>query len=264
VNRLASPFVTTPHIQSWRSAFGCGIGTPPDELAKPPGRTGHWARPCRWRFVHRLVAKCRRDLARQPGPGTGLDLLSPLTTPLVVAAVGVWRRATMGGLAELAGRRRGATAFLSVCVVCPPWPGLATRWLNGRGLAVPGHPPVETNHSVNLRLLITTRNAAVSSRGGAPLTGFPGRSTLALALTLSCWVSSTVALLARASGIRQSAVGPSLMFGLGMTTTNGYGAGARLAVAGYHPASCCRLSSYNLGQHLWRAPVGAGPRGRRT
>ena len=197
------------------------------------------------------------DLALSLGLVLGSTLLSPLTTPAALHAVGWLAQGDYAAdLHELAAG--GANGFLAVCVVLPSLAGLAARWWRGEARAARAVPRLKLLNSVNL-LLLNYSNAAVSlpEAVGNPDPDFVA-VTLVLALALCALGFAAGAWLARASGAG-GAQRASLMFGLGMNN-NGTGLVlASLALAD-HPRVMLPIISYNLVQHLVAGAVSAWPR----
>jgi BASS family bile acid:Na+ symporter len=196
------------------------------------------------------------DLALSLGLVLGSTLLSPLTTPAVLHAVG-WLAVGdySEDLHELAAG--GANSFLGLCVVFPSLAGLAARWLMGEDRASRAVPRLKLVNSLNL-LLLNYSNAVVS------LPEAVGNFdpdflavTLAVALALCVAGFAAGAWLGRLFGAG-SAQQVSLMFGLGMNN-NGTGLVlASLALAD-HPRVMLPIIFYNLVQHLVAGAISAWP-----
>jgi BASS family bile acid:Na+ symporter len=187
------------------------------------------------------------DLALSLGLVLGSTLLSPLTTPAALHAVGWMARGVYASdLHELAGA--GADGFLAVCVVLPSLAGLAARWCMGEERAARAAPRLKLVNSVNL-LLLNYSNAAVSLPEGIRT---PDPDFLAVTLALACALCvlgfAAGAGLARAWGVG-GAQRTALMYGLGMNN-NGTGLVlASLALAD-HPRVMLPIIFYILVQHL--------------
>jgi bile acid:Na+ symporter, BASS family len=196
------------------------------------------------------------DLTLSLGLVLGSTLLSPLTTPAALHAVGWLAQGDYSeDLHELAAS--GANGFLLACVVLPSLAGLATRWCLGEARAVRAAPRLKLINSVNL-LQLNYSNAAVSLPEAVrnPDPDFLA-VTLALALVLCVLGFATGAWLARLTGSGR-AQRASLMFGLGMNN-NGTGLVlASLALAD-HPRVMLPIIFYNLVQHLVAGAVSAWP-----
>jgi BASS family bile acid:Na+ symporter len=187
------------------------------------------------------------DVGLSLGLVLGSTLLSPLTTPAALHAVGWLAEGDYAeDLHELAAG--GAGAFLAVCVVLPSLAGLAARAVAGGGRAARAAPRLKTINALSL-LVLNYANAAVS------LPEAVGNFdpdflavTLGLVLALCLLGFGAGAGLARLLG-----AGPpqraALMFGLGMNN-NGTGLVlASLALAD-HPRVMLPVILYNLVQHL--------------
>jgi BASS family bile acid:Na+ symporter len=196
-------------------------------------------------------------------------LLSPLTTPAALHAVGLMASGDSSAqLHRLAAQ--GTGGFLAVCVVLPSLMGLLGRAAIGGDRAEAARPGLKLVNSVTL-LVLNYSNGAVSLPHAVadPDWDF-------LAVTLGAALGLCVAAFAAGWGLgRLLGAGAgqrvALMFGLGM---NNNGAGlvlASVALGGY-PRVMLPLIFYNLVQHLGagavaallgRAPAGRGPTGAR-
>lgn len=191
--------------------------------------------------------KTNGNLALSLGLVVFSTLLSPLTTPIFLSAIGRFATDNCGtGLQDLAGH--GTGTFLFLCVLAPCALGmLAPRVLRERRLA-PLRPWLKPLNATLLLLLIYI-NASVSLPSVLTrlATGFLGMM-LAIAVSF-CLVAFAagwlVARVLRAEPAEQSA----LMFGLGM---NNNGAGMVLATAALadQPQVLLLIVCYNLVQHL--------------
>jgi BASS family bile acid:Na+ symporter len=200
----------------------------------------------------------------EPALSLGLVLastfLSPLTTPVVLDAVGAMASGEyaehLRGLAA-----SGAGVFLTVCVAVPALLGVLVHGACGEQRLSPARPALKLVNSLALLLLIYA-NASVSL---PEVVAYPDADFLALILGVvvslcgltfaSGWV---VGRLLKADRARQTA----LMFGLGMNN-NGTGLVlAGVALAG-HPRVMLPILLYNLVQHLVAGLV-ASLRGRRA
>jgi BASS family bile acid:Na+ symporter len=174
-------------------------------------------------------------------------LLSPLTTPAILHAVG---RMTAGDYAldlhELAAS--GTGAFLAVCVVLPSLLGVLVRGAAGEARLASVKPHLKLANHVTLLLLIYANTAVSLPQAVA----YPDPDFLAVMLGITaglCAVSFAsgwwVGRLLGADPARRA----SLMFGLGMNN-NGTGLVlASLALAD-HPRVMLPIICYNLVQHL--------------
>jgi BASS family bile acid:Na+ symporter len=174
-------------------------------------------------------------------------LLSPLTTPVILRAVG-WMAdghyaEALHGLAA-----SGTGAFLTLCVVVPSLLGLLIRGVAGAARidAVKAH--LKLANSLNLLLLIYA-NASVSLPQAV---AYPDADFLAVtlglasALCLLCFGSGWwVARLLKADQAQRM----SLMFGLGMNN-NGTGLVLASLTLADHPRVMLPILFYNLIQHL--------------
>jgi BASS family bile acid:Na+ symporter len=194
------------------------------------------------------------DLALSLGLVLGSTLLSPLTTPVALHAVG-W--VTTGDysedLHELAGGDTGV--FLGLAVILPSLLGICARHTAGEARIDAAKPQLKLLNSVNL-LLLNYSNAAVS----LPQTiADPDWDFLAVILGIVV----ALCVLAFAAGwwlgrvfkgdpARQAA----LMFGLGMNN-NGTGLVLASMALADHPRVLLPIIFYNLVQHLVAAGVDA-------
>jgi BASS family bile acid:Na+ symporter len=177
----------------------------------------------------------------------GSTLLSPLTTPAALHAVG-WL--AEGDYAEdLHGLAAGGVgAFLAAAVVVPSLAGLGGRLALGGARAAAAAPVLKAVNAVNL-LLLNYSNAAVSLPEAVnnPDPDF-WAVTGGLALALCVLGFGAGAWLARRLGAGRPQQA-ALMFGLGMSN-NGTGLVlASLALAD-HPRVLLPVILYNLVQHL--------------
>jgi BASS family bile acid:Na+ symporter len=174
-------------------------------------------------------------------------LLSPLTTPAVLHAVG---RMTTGDYAEDLHEmaESGTGAFLAVCVVLPSLFGVLVRGAAGEARVARVSPHLRLANYATLLLLIYANTAVSLPQAVA----YPDPDFLAVMLGVTaglCAVSFAsgwwVGRLLGADPARRA----SLMFGLGMNN-NGTGLVlASLALAD-HPRAMLPLICYNLAQHL--------------
>jgi BASS family bile acid:Na+ symporter len=192
------------------------------------------------------------SMALSLGLVLGSTLLSPITTPLALHAVGWLAEGDYAArLHELASG--GAGAFLGVCVVLPSLLGVAGRWALGEERSARIRPDLKLLNSLNL-LLLNYANAAVSlPEAVSNPDGDFVAVTLGLVLALCVLAFAVGAWLARLFGA-DGGQRISLMFGLGMNN-NGTGLVlASLALAD-HPRVMLPIILYNLVQHLVAAVV---------
>jgi BASS family bile acid:Na+ symporter len=187
------------------------------------------------------------NLALSLGLVLGSTLLSPLTTPLALHAVGLMARGDYALiLHDLAAS--GTGTFLIVGVILPSLGGVATRWALGERRAAGIKPRLRLVNSAIL-LLLNYSNASVS----LPQTiAQPDGDFLVVTLVIVL----SLCLLAFASGwgIARVLDAPrdqrtSLMFGLGMNN-NGTGLVLASMVLADHPRVMLPIIFYNLIQHL--------------
>jgi bile acid:Na+ symporter, BASS family len=209
------------------------------------------------------------DLALSLGLVLGSTLLSPLTTPLALHAIGFMARGDyaedLHGLAS-----GGAGAFLAVGVVLPSLLGIAGRLVLGERRVAAAKPGLKLANSAVL-LFLNYSNAAISlpQSIARPDPDFLA-ATLAIVVglcVLAFGAGWAIAGLLGAARDQRTA----LMFGLGMNN-NGTGLViASLALAD-HPRVMLPIIFYNLVQHLvagaadrafCRGPAGR-PRGATT
>jgi BASS family bile acid:Na+ symporter len=174
-------------------------------------------------------------------------LLSPLTTPLALHAVGLMANGEYSeDLHELAAG--GTGMFLAVCVLAPSILGIGLRRALGDARTAAARPRLKLINSVIL-LVLNYSNASVSlPRAVAD----PDPDFLAVTLAIvaglcvlafaSGW---SISRLLKASPARRT----SLMFGLGMNN-NGTGLVLASLALAHHPRVMLPIISYNLVQHL--------------
>jgi BASS family bile acid:Na+ symporter len=198
--------------------------------------------------------KANGDLALSLGLVLASTLLSPLTTPLALHAVGLTASGdyaeALHGLAA-----NGAGGFLAVGVVLPCLAGLLGRWAAGERRLARARPHLKLATALAL-LLLNYANAAVSLPQAVadPDWDFLAATLLIVAglCGLTFGAGWLLARLLRAGPAQRTA----LMFGLGMNN-NGTGlvlAGTALAA---HPRVMLPLIFYNLVQHLAAGAVDA-------
>lgn len=176
-------------------------------------------------------------------------LLSPLTTPLALAAVGPL---VLGG-STACSLGAGVVAFLVVGVVIPSAAGMAVRRCLGPD-AVDRVKPVMKSAGTLVLLVLCYANATASLPAVVASPDWDYLALVVVAAVVLCGsgfaAGWAVARLVGAGGPQRQ----SLVFGLGMTN-NGTGlvmAGASLAG---QPAAILPVLAYNLIQHLFAGAV---------
>ena len=187
------------------------------------------------------------DLALSLGLVLGSTLISPLTTPLALHAVGFMTHGDYSeDLHELAAG--GAGAFLAVGVIVPSLLGIAIRLVAGERRVAAAKPALKViNIAVLLFLNYSNASASLPQAIAQPDPDFLA-AILAIVVGL-CALTFTagwiIARLLRSDRDQRT----SLMFGLGMNN-NGTGlVMATLALAD-HPRVLLPIIFYNLVQHL--------------
>jgi BASS family bile acid:Na+ symporter len=187
------------------------------------------------------------DLALSLGLVLFSTVLSPLTTPVSLHAVGLMARGEYAReLHALAGY--GTGTFLVLCVVLPSLLGIAFRWALGEARVAAARPALKLMNMCNL-LLLSYSNAAVSlpQAMASPDWDFLG-VTLAIVVSLCA-----LAFLAGWLGARLLRLDygqrAALMFGLGMNN-NGTGLVLASLTLAAHPAVMLPIIFYNLVQHV--------------
>ncbi len=187
------------------------------------------------------------DLALALGLVLLSTLLSPITTPIVLHAVG-WM--AVGDYAEdlhelAAG---GTIGFLAIAVLLPSVAGMATRAAAGEARMAAARPGLKVANIVVL-LTLNYANAAAALPQAVSERDWDFLGAILAVVTIMCGTMFgagwAVARLVRADRPRQA----SLVFGLGMNN-NGTGlvlAGTTLAD---HPLVLLPILVYNLVQHL--------------
>ena len=170
-------------------------------------------------------------------------LLSPLTTPLALAAVGPL---SGDGSAALGGS--GTVTFLLVGVVIPSVAGMAVRrWAGAAAVArvLPRLKPAGT--AVLLVLCYANATASMPAVAADPDWDYLGLAVGAAVVLCGSGFAAgwAVARLVGAGGPQRA----SLVFGLGMTN-NGTGLVLAGAALGGMPAAVLPVLAYNLVQHL--------------
>jgi BASS family bile acid:Na+ symporter len=188
-------------------------------------------------------------------------LLSPLTTPLALRALGSLATGDYAeALRQLSGQHTGA--FLGICVVLPSLVGLLIRpLLGGRRMACL-KPRLKFGNAIVL-LFLCYANASLSLPDLVAQPDWDFMAVvLAVVVALCLAAFATGWLLARLLGVDESQR-RSLMFGLGM---NNNGTGMVLASTSLAalPGTVLPVLAYNLVQHLVAGGVnGALVRGAR-
>jgi bile acid:Na+ symporter, BASS family len=194
------------------------------------------------------------DLALSLGLILGSTLLSPVTTPAVLRAVGTIASGDQAQhLRELASG--GACLFLALCVALPSLLGMLLRGVIGGNRVDSAKQPLALAGSAAL-LLLCYANAAVSLPQAVVS---PDLDYLALILVTTSglcvagfaagwWVARRL----QADRSQRTA----LMFGLGMTN-NGTGLVLAATVLADHPQVMLPILFYNLIQHLTAGAVNA-------
>jgi BASS family bile acid:Na+ symporter len=194
------------------------------------------------------------DLALSVSLVVGSTLLSPLTTPLALHAVG-WMASGdyAASLHDLASHATGA--FLAVAVILPTVSGIAVRLAVGPRRVDAAKPWLKTaNAAVLLLLNYSNASASLPQAVSRPDLDFLV-VTLGITLALCALGFSGGWAISRLLGADSSRKA-SLMFGLGMNN-NGTGLVlASMALAG-HPRVMLPIIFYNLVQHLVAAGVGS-------
>lgn len=187
------------------------------------------------------------DLALSLGLVLGSTVLSPLTTPVVLHAVGWVADGTFADcLHRLAGE--GTSAFLVFHVMLPSLLGIGVRLAIGTQMAARGKPGLKVVNSVVL-LVLCYANAAVA----LPKTfAIPDWDFLGMMLTivvglcaLGFAAGAGLATWFRADDGQRA----SLMFGLGMTN-NGTGLVLATSTLAAYPDVMLPIIFYNLIQHV--------------
>ncbi len=193
------------------------------------------------------------DLALSLGLVVGSTVLSPLTTPAVLHAVGwVAEGAFADGLHRLAGG--GASSFLAAFVLAPSLAGMAARGVIGGGPLGRARPGLKVANAAALLLLCYANAAAALPRTfAAPDWDFLG-VMLAIVTGLCALGFAAGAVLAAGFGA-DAGRRASLMFGLGMTN-NGTGLVLATTALADAPDAMLPVIFYNLVQHVVAAAAG--------
>ena len=187
------------------------------------------------------------DLVLSLGLVVMSTLLSPLTTPVTLGAVGAL--ATGDYADDLRGlAAHGTEIFLMVCVIVPSLLGIFLSWIVGEARLVAAKPHLKLFNWLNLLLLIYV-NASLSLPEAI---AYPDLDFLLTALGIAV----VMCVLAFGSGWAlarlfrtDSAQRTSLMFGLGMNN-NGTGMVLASVALADHPRVMLPIITYNLVQHL--------------
>jgi BASS family bile acid:Na+ symporter len=174
-------------------------------------------------------------------------ILSPLTTPLTLAAVGPLTHGDYAtALAELGGH--GTGAFLLMCVVLPSLAGMVARPLLGNALVTRLKPAVKLVNTLVL-LLLCYVNAASILPGMAAQPDWDFLLLVLVAVVALCTAAfATGWLLSRVLRTNESQK-RSLVYGLGMNN-NGTGIVLACSALAAFPAAVLPVLAYNLVQHL--------------
>jgi BASS family bile acid:Na+ symporter len=174
-------------------------------------------------------------------------LLSPLTTPVVLHAVGLLTTGDYSeDLHELASS--GTGGFLAVGVILPVLLGMAGHAAVGEARIASSKPALKLVNSINL-LLLTYSNASLSLPQVVAEPDWDFLAVILAAVACLCVLAFVsgwlIAWLVRAD-VRQRI---SLMFGLGMNN-NGTGLVLASMALADHPLVLLPIIFYNLVQHL--------------
>lgn len=197
------------------------------------------------------------DLALSLGLVVGSTVLSPLTTPAVLHAVG-W--VAEGAFAECLHRLAsgGASSFLAAFVMAPALLGILARCLLGTGLVARSKPGVKVVNSVVL-LVLCYSNAAVALPKTFAAPDWDFLAVMLVIVTGLC-VLGFVAGMSLAAWLRaDSGRRASLMFGLGMTN-NGTGLVLATTALAHVPDVMLPVIFYNLVQHIVAAVANTSAR----
>lgn len=192
------------------------------------------------------------DLALSLGLVLASTLLSPVTTPLALHAVGFLAAGSyadaLHGLAE-----HGTGGFLAIGVVVPCSLGLLARWSVGEARLARGSQTLRVLASLDL-LALNYANAAVSLPQAVSEPDWDFLAVILLVvLGLCAFAFGFGWLLARLFRVE---IGQriALMFGLGMNN-NGTGLVLAATALAAHPRVLLPIIGYNLVQHLVAAAV---------
>lgn len=187
------------------------------------------------------------ELSLSLGLVLGSTLLSPLTTPLALHAVGLMTTGDYSSdLHELAAG--GTGGFLALCVLAPSLMGIALRRALGEARTATVKPRLKLVNYVVL-LVLNYSNASISLPQAIANPDYDF-----LAVTMFIVVALCVTAFTSGWGIsRALGANPSqrtaLMFGLGMNN-NGTGLVLASMALADHPAVMLPIIFYNLSQHL--------------
>jgi BASS family bile acid:Na+ symporter len=174
-------------------------------------------------------------------------LLSPLTTPLTLRAVGALATGDYAaGLRELGGRQTGT--FLLLCVALPSLAGLVVRKILGEVRVNEFKPSLQLGNGLAL-LFLCYANASASLPDLVAQPDWDFLAVIVAAVAMLCLAAFAAGWgVARLLGVDE-AQQRSLLFGLGMSNN---GTGLVLATAGLAalPGAAVPVLAYNLVQHL--------------
>ena len=187
------------------------------------------------------------DLALSLGLVFGSTLLSPLTTPLVLHAVGLMAQ---GGYASDLHRVAtfGTDGFLIVGIVLPSLLGIACRGLIGDRRLLAAKPVLKLINGLVL-LFLNYSNAAVSlprAIGRTEMAFFVALLGIVIGLCVTTFTAGWSIARMLSTGRAQRA---SLMYGLGLNN-NGTGLVLASVALANHPRAMLAIILYNLVQHL--------------
>ncbi len=198
------------------------------------------------------------DLALGLGLVVGSTLLSPVTTPLALHAVGFMARGEYARVLH-ALAAHGTGAFLAVCVIIPSLLGIATRLLIGEARHRAAKSWLKLASTVDLILLCYSNAAVALPRAIAQPDADFLIAILSITLglcTLAFGSGWALARLLRADRPRRTA----LMYGLGMNN-NGTGLVLASMALADHPGVMLPIIVYSLVQQV--VAGAAGPLSRR-
>lgn len=187
------------------------------------------------------------DLALSLGLVVGSTVLSPLTTPAALHAVG-W--VAEGTYAECLHRLAagGTSSFLVVFVMIPSLLGILTRCLFGGGVLGPLKPGLKVVNSLTV-LLLCYANAAVALPRTFAKPDWDFLGVMLLIVTGLCVMGFATGMILSAWFGTDTRRRSSLMFGLGMTN-NGTGLVLATTALTHMPDVMLPVIFYNLVQHL--------------
>ncbi|QEL19467.1 bile acid:sodium symporter family protein [Limnoglobus roseus] len=201
------------------------------------------------------------DLALSLGLVVGSTVLSPLTTPAVLHAVGWVAEGTFAdGLHRMADG--GTSSFLVSFVMAPSLLGIALRCAVGAGPLRAVKPALKLTNSVTL-LLLCYANAAVALPKTFAHPDWDFLGVMLLIVASLCTFGFAAGLLLATWFTADRGRRASLMFGLGMTN-NGTGLVLATTALAHVPDVMLPVIFYNLVQHVvaavfQRASLAAAP-----